>query len=458
MLPTHDHEQIKSNLMFSQYEIAIIKSIWLSLDLCSNFTDRNVCTKNSIPMFKYNDINLEKFEVELCLNIFTKDIDSPVKPSTSSIMNHDYTYGLLERYSLLLSKQNFQIVKTNYQVNAIINLVTIMIYHLEYGKSIPQSYIMKILKINSRLYSINSRNYSIFGNSLIKTIAYFSSNFYGDKRQIFSKFISKLLTTLVYYSNDSNIINFNTINPQSNPLHDNYYFDQIHQTLTNCSTISNTSPTRRSTTTMSILSQPSESTEESSLLSLMANDNTSELSSSDELMILSSKPFPNNQSITEEDEDEEDENEEDEEKETRIKVVIDDQAEEEATITQSYDDYGIPDDSYDYLNSFGLSEIDTSPINEPDIKTTSDEDLDDLRSLESAKSNLSSFKSWSKGKFHKYKRDHNKKFVNKNLVRSNTTGSLASKTSNSANTTTSITSSSNRRHSFVGEDEGCIII
>ncbi|RCK67654.1 hypothetical protein Cantr_03255 [Candida viswanathii] len=425
-------DQLKPSLMFSQYEIANIKAVWLSLDLCTNFTDTNISTKNSIPMFLYDPVVMERFESELALNIFLKDIGSVVGRSKTA---RKYDVEVLDRYAILLSPENFEIVQTDYQVRSIINLITVMIYHLEYGKAVPQDYIIEVLKVNSRLYSLNCRSYTILGDSLIKTIAFFSNKFTGDKRQIFSKFISKLLTTLVYYSHDSGFINLSQIhenvanakslhnnnnNNNNNNLHDN----QIHPTLTNGSmstSMSGYSPPHKSST-MSIFSQPSECTEESSLLSLTLGDNTSELSSSeitpDET---TNKPLGNNftfnEGIAEETEEQEQEQEQDA---------------EEATITQSYDE--MPDDSYDYLNSFGLSAVDNSPIAGQDLQ-----DMDDLRSLESTKSNMSSFKKW--GKFKKSKKDKEKKLMSKNLVRTQTNSSFSSS-----------------RRSIVGEDEGCVIM
>ncbi|KAK6875422.1 hypothetical protein K6H11_000915 [Candida tropicalis] len=424
---TSDH---KPNLMFSQYEIANIKSVWLSLDLCENFSDSNICTKNSIPMFTYNKINMERFQIELGLNIFNSELTS-----RNVVRISNYNIGLLDRYSILLSNQNVELIKNDYQVDSFINLITIMIYHLEYGKSVPQDFIVQLAKINSRLYSINCRNYAILGNSLIKTIAFFSMRFNGDKRQIFSKFLSKLLTALVYYSHDSGIINIAQIHDHlsngksihqtiSNNLHDN----QIHPTLTNgsTSTISNSYSPPRKSSTMSIFSQPSECTEDSSLLSLTMGDNNSEISSEippDEQSIIANMTksinFNFSEGIAEE-----------------VEVEEADPEAEEATITQSYDDGNIPDDSYDYLNSFGLSEIDNSPIQEPELP--SNNDVDDLKSLESTKSNMSSFKNWNK--FKRSKKE--KKFVSKNLVRTQTNGSF----------------NSISRRSVVGEDDGCVVM
>ncbi|RCK54608.1 hypothetical protein Cantr_03828 [Candida viswanathii] len=413
-------EQLKPSLMFSQYEIANIKAVWLSLDLCTNFTDTNISTKNSIPMFLFDPIVMERFESELALNIFLKDIGSVVGMSKTV---RKYDVEVLDRYAILLSPDNFEIVQTDYQVRSIINLITVMIYHLEYGKAVPQDYIMEVLKVNSRLYSLNCRSYTILGDSLIKTIAFFSNKFIGDKRQIFSKFISKLLTTLVYYSHDSGFVNLSQIHENvanakslhnNNNLHDN----QIQPTLTNGSmstSMGGYSPPHKSST-MSIFSQPSECTEESSLLSLTLGDSTSELSSSEIIPDeTTNKPPGNNFTFNE-----------------GIAEETEEQEAEEATITQSYDE--MPDDSYDYLNSFGLSAVDNSPIAEQDPQ-----DMDDLRSLESTKSNMSSFKKW--GKFKKSKKDKEKKFMSKNLVKTQTNSSFSSS-----------------RRSIVGEDEGCVIM
>ncbi|KAL6452457.1 hypothetical protein SBY92_001715 [Candida maltosa Xu316] len=430
--------------MFSQYEISTIKSIWLSLQLSTNFNHENIPFKNYLPMFQYNQFTLQRFELELITNIIANDV------STKNTPNHKY--DILEKYSLLLTNTNYQLIKTSYQINSFINLITVLIYHLDLNKTIPQNYITELSKVNSRLYSITPRDYSILGNSLIKTIDYFLKDdlFMGQKKVIFSKFLSKILTALVYYSVESPIV-FNQYIPdeQSNITPTTKTTPHKAQSIltngSNSPRLSTTesesesesnSPTPQKSTTMSIISQPSEYTEQSSLMSYdnysYSRDINSEISSIKEL---TNKPdFNNNSVIPEEEHDEID-------------------IEEDATITASMttnDASSFIDDSYDYLNSFGLSSVENE-----EVVQNHDNNMDqvyDLRRTETNMSTMSSFKKWNS----KFKKNSKPKtlFKSKNLT-SGDNGSLYRYNSRTSNY--SATVSSNK---VVNDDndDGCVIM
>lgn len=393
--------EVKPDFVFSQYEISIIKSIWRSLDL-------------------NNPLNLKDFyyTVSAAIN------------STGTVTTNGVVSPKRDKFtSLIITQQDIANTISDYQVEEFIEVATSLIHHLEFGKEFPENELVQLLKRNQRIYKIYYKQYLTLGNSLMEAIEDFTNLLVGKSKRIFSRFLSILLSAILYYSNDISFVDTTTTN-SNNTLN-------INLTATPTTTHSNAS----------IYSELSYS-----MLSLNTDNTSTSAATTAEAIILEEIIKPP-QLI---------------EIQPSLPSDIDEQSQpvqstpedveyaEDATITNSIytnntvdngdANSGFFDSSYDYLNSFAISpdnddddddEYDNGQsLHEREIvgkkqqknkfkvvykEEEDDDDFDDTKSIVSTMSNLSSFKKWGiirRKKSHKDKFRSSKKFIHKNILRS----------------------------------------
>jgi len=201
----------------SQYEISIIKQAWLALNLFTNYHNLNTTGQNGGPKVINNDFNLREFEQNLATKIYhksaTKDLlDLPNFITGTHILDNDlFNSHHATTTPSSISDSEISAIINDYQLEPLLQFITIMINHLEFNMIQPgQSMITNFLNRNVRLYDMSFAKYQLWGECLIESMVdklsiTDASKFQGEEQFIFNKFLSQVLSFLAYHSKESTV-------------------------------------------------------------------------------------------------------------------------------------------------------------------------------------------------------------------------------------------------------------
>ncbi|CUM63627.1 uncharacterized protein PRCAT00001209001 [Priceomyces carsonii] len=132
-----------------------------------------------VPVTEYHVHNLQAFHLRLCSHIMERE---QIQYSQAS-------------YSMPEMLEN---ISVDYQVTAIIQLLTAVIYFYSVNKVVPMSLLTTWGKRNSRIWDFEQKKYNVFGESLLASISDVLSKslFTVESEQVFIRFYTKLTTFL----------------------------------------------------------------------------------------------------------------------------------------------------------------------------------------------------------------------------------------------------------------------
>ncbi|CAX43479.1 conserved hypothetical protein [Candida dubliniensis CD36] len=413
---------LKPDFVFSQYEISIIKSIWRSLDL-------------------NNPIILKDFyyTVSTTINNTGTTINGVLNPQRDTFT------------PLIITQQDIMNIINDYQVEEFIKVATSLIYHLEFGKELPENEIVQLSKRNYRIYKLYYKQYLTLGNSLMETIENYTNLLMGNNKQIFSRFLSILLSAILYYSNDvtfadttTTTTTTTTATPTTTHSNASIYSEHSYSMFSlNTDNTSSSSSAATTTTTADVIALE-EIFKPPQLADITPQDpqdpqnTTTDTDCSEDATITNS--IYNNRLNNDDDDDVDDNTIENINGSTSTFDSSYDYLNSFSFSPDDYDDYNDYGDNDDNDENFNGKKIDYKKLeskskidkykynddndNDNDNDDDDDEDdfddFDDTKSIVSTISNLSSsFKNWgiNRKKSNKDKFKSTKKFIHKNILR-----------------------------------------